>query len=114
MKIRIPNNELIKTHDAVLEIAKQFPVELQSSDDAIIVTANEQDMCDFLTAYNDLDIDAAKNDMDKYADRRAIATFTPESALQRINDFVLSKGAFEGYDAAFEAIYNAIHGINID
>ena len=105
MQLRIPNNKLIKTFDALLEIAKPFDISINQNANSVTMTGKEDAMFDFLTA---------KNDMQTYAieDMKSFKkTYTPELALQKINEFVLSKGGFDDYDIMFEALNNALHGI---
>lgn len=110
MKIRIPNSDLIKTHDEVVALANKFNVNATQANDCMHFEGTADDTFSFLTAYHDIDVDAANDDIAKYAiNNQRICT--PETALQKINDFIIAKGGFEGYDEAYEALHNAIHGL---
>ena len=112
MKLRIPNEKLTKAYDELIELSHPFSVDLQQTPDAVIIEGDENDIFDFLIAYHDIDMAAAKEDMSAYVMKNAYRQMlTPEVALQTVNDFILAKGGFEGYDAVFEILNNAIHGI---
>ena len=115
MQLRIPDSHIVKAYDTLLDLAKPFAIDLQHDIDDVVIEGDESEIFDFLTAYHDIDVTAAKNDIEKYIvknSKQFKRSYTPEAALERLNDFVLSKGAFNDYDAVFEALSNAIHGID--
>lgn len=93
--------------------AQSFMIDAQCDDEYIIIDGDRDDILDFLTAYNDLDIDKAKADFDTYfvEPKQIKKSFTPEDALEKVNEFILSKGGFDDYDQIYIALHNAIHGI---
>lgn len=112
MKLLIPNDNLITTYDAMIKIAREFPVDMQQLQEAVELEGSKEDLLDFLTAYHDIDMIAAQNDINQYAVKEFKKEYTPEIALQKINEFVTSKGGFNDYDIMFEALNNAIHGLD--
>ena len=113
MKIKIPSSKLLMNIDDLTAMSHQFFVILVNQGDCITIEGESDAIQDFLTAYHNLDILAAKEDMEKYdvVASQSATSYTPEFALQKINEFVLSKGGFDGYDQAFEVLNNALSGI---
>lgn len=114
MKIKIPCAELIKSVDDVTELSHKFLVDCIKEPNAIIIEADEDAILDFMTAYHDVDMDEAAKSIEKYRINEIVNRkkfYTPEAALQKINEYVLAKGGFEDYDEIFEVLNNAINGM---
>lgn len=114
MKIRIPHKELLKDIDDVIELSHQFLVDCDDTGTALEIEADEDALFDFLIAYHNIDIQSAKETMSKYEvtnNQKSKRSFTPEEALQKINEFIVSKGGFDGYAEMYEALNNAINGM---
>ena len=112
MKLNIPTEKLTKSYDALVELAHPFDIQVTNENDIVSLEGEEPELLDFLTLYHDIDMNAAQQDINAYATKQYKKTYSPEFALQRINEFVMSKGGFDDYDAVFEALNNAIHGVD--
>lgn len=112
MTLRIPLKDSIKTYDEMCDIGTHFSVDIDKDANDIVLNGDKDELLDFLTAYHDVDMQAAKESFSKYAIKTVTKQhYTPESALQKLNEFVMSKGGFDDYDEVFEALNNAIHGL---
>ena len=88
-------------------------VDVDEIDDFINIEGDDDEMKDFMIAYNDLDANAAEDMLKKYSCNKITekTEYTPELALQKINAHIIKTGKFKDYDLMYEALYNAIHGI---
>ena len=113
MKLVIPLSKLSKSIDEVKKICRDSFVDVDTDADAMTLSGEQDDLLDCMIAYNDLDLNAAKQAMTEYGVPfvGARESYTPEIALQKVNDFIIAKGGFKDYDVIFEVLNNAINGI---
>lgn len=109
--LRIPLTEVVKAYDEIVDLGKSFSIDIDKDADDVVINGNDNELLDFLIAYHDVDMQAAKETYAKYATKNVRKSFTPEAALKKVDEFILANGCFEDYDIVYEALHNAIHGI---